>query len=136
MIRSLFFALCFTAAAAQNSVSVTDCNINSVFHITNLAFDPVNPTPGQNGTLFVNYDVPTEVTAGTVDYKCDYNGLPVYSETLDLCTQTTCPIYIGQHNDKSISEVPTASGKVLCTINWFNPAHTNLLCIQMLLKLT
>lgn len=136
MIRSIFFTLCVAAATGQNSVTVTDCNANSVFHMTNLAFDPSNPTPGQNGTLFVNYDVPTEVTVGTVEYKCDYNGLPVYSETLDLCTQTSCPITIGQHNDKSISEVPTASGKVLCTIKWFNQAHTNLLCIQMLLKLT
>jgi hypothetical protein len=120
---------------AQNSVSVTNCNSASVFKITNLAFDPSNPIPGQNGTLILDYNVPTQVSSGSVNYKCDYNSLPVYNEVLDLCSQTVCPINIGLHNDKSISPVPNANGKVACTIQWYDTAKTELLCINFILKL-
>ena len=120
---------------AQNSVSITNCNTASVFKITNLAFDPSNPIPGQNGTLFIEYNVPALVSSGSVNYKCDYNGLPVYNEVIDLCSQTTCPINVGLHNDKSISPVPNANGKVSCTIQWYDESKTELLCISMILKL-
>jgi hypothetical protein len=120
---------------AQNSVSVTNCNTASVFQISNLAFDPSNPIPGQNGTLILDYNVPALVSSGSVNYKCNYNGLPVYNEVLDLCSQTACPINVGLHNDKSISPVPNANGKVACTIQWYDIAKTELLCINMILKL-
>ena len=120
---------------AQNSVSVTNCNTASVFQISNLAFDPSNPIPGQNGTLILDYNVPALVSSGSVNYKCNYNGLPVYNEVLDLCSQTACPINVGLHNDKSISPVPNANGKVACTIQWYDTAKTELLCINFILKL-
>lgn len=55
---------------------------------------------------------------------------------LDLCSQTVCPITAGMHNDKSISPVPDATGKVACTIQWYDGAtKSELLCIGMTLKL-
>ena len=135
MFRFLLLGL-LSFVTAQNSVSVTNCNPSSVFQITNLGFDPANPVPGKNGTLIIDYNVPSEVIGGSVNYKCDYNGLPVYSEVLDLCSQTSCPIAAGTHNDKSISPVPDATGKVACTIQWYDDAtKSELLCIGMTLKL-
>lgn len=127
--------LLFAAVNAQNSVSVTNCNTASVFQMSNLAFEPSNPMPGQNGTLILDYTVPALVSSGSVNYKCDYNGLPVYNEVLDLCSQTACPINVGLHNDKSISPLPNANGKVACTIQWYDTTKTELLCINMILKL-
>jgi hypothetical protein len=127
--------LLFGLINAQNSVSVTNCNTASVFQNSYLAFDPSNPIPGQNGTLILDYNVPALVSSGSVNYKCNYNGLPVYNEVLDLCSQTVCPINVGQHNDKSISLVPNANGKVACTIQWYDESKTELLCINMVLKL-
>ena len=128
--------LLFGLVNAQNSVSVTNCNTASMFKISNLAFEPSNPIPGQNGTLIVDYTVPALVSSGSVNYKCNYNGLPVYNEVLDLCSQTACPIDAGLHNDKSNSPVPNANGKVVCTIQWYDTSKTELLCISMILKLT
>lgn len=136
MIAAAILLLLFQFGVnAQNSVSVTNCNTASVFKISNLAFEPSNPIPGQNGTLILDYNVPVLVSSGSVNYKCDYNGLPVYNEVLDLCSQTACPINAGLHNDKSISPVPEATGKVACTIQWYDTAKTELLCITMILKL-
>jgi hypothetical protein len=134
LLIALFGLLSF--ATAQNSVSVTNCNPSSVFQINNLGFEPSNPIQGQNGSLLVDYNVPSEVTSGSVNYKCEYNGLPVYNEVLDLCSQTSCPITGGTHNDKSISAVPDATGKVICTIQWYDTAKHELLCIGMTLKLS
>ena len=132
---AILLFLFLNGANAQNSVSITNCNTASVFQISNMAFDPSNPIPGQNGTLILDYNVPALVSSGSVNYKCDYNSLPVYNEVLDLCSQTACPINAGLHNDKSISPVPNANGKVACTIQWYDESKTELLCINMVLKL-
>jgi hypothetical protein len=138
MFLAIISCLLFTSqvAYAQNSISISNCNTGSVFQITKLGFEPTNPIPGQNGTLFVDYNVPNEITSGSVLYKCNYNGLPVYSETFDLCSQTSCPVVSGSHSDKSISPIPNTNGKVICTIQWSDAVTNNeLLCISMTLKL-
>lgn len=129
----LFFT--YTSVYAQNSVSISNCNPESVFEITKLAFDPANPIPGQNGTLILDYTVPYIITSGSVHYTCNYNGLPIYDQIFDLCSQTSCPIVVGVHNDNTISPIPNASGKVTCTIQWFDTTDHELLCINMALKL-
>lgn len=134
MIRSLLASLA-AVACAQNSVSVTNCSPGSEFSVTSLSFSPSVPVRGENGTLTTVYNVPTAVDAGSVKYSCVLNGLPVYSETLDLCSQTACPIVAGSHTDQSISPVPDFTGKLVCTIDWHNTAGNELMCIQMLMKL-
>ena len=36
-----------------------------------------------------------DVSAGTIDISVMYSGLPIYSETRDLCDMATCPIKTG-----------------------------------------
>jgi hypothetical protein len=134
MIRGLVASLA-AVACAQNSVSVSNCAPGSEFSVTGLSFAPSVPVRGENGTLATMYSVPQVVDAGSVKYSCVLNGLPVYSETLDLCSQTVCPIVVGSHTDYSISPVPDFSGKLVCTIDWHNTAGNELMCIQMLMKL-
>lgn len=128
-------AFSMVCAAIANSVSVKDCAPGSPFRITTVDFSPADPVPGQNGTLHTVYDVPVQVEGGTARYSCTLNGLPVYDETFDLCSQTACPITAGTHDDHSISAVPATSGKVSCKINWSNDAGAQLMCIQMSLTL-
>jgi hypothetical protein len=118
------------AALYNNTVAVSDCNTGSILKITGLSFSPDAPVPGQNGTLFTHYDVPNEITKGTAKYTCTLNGLPVLSETRDLCAETTCPITIGHHDDTSESAVPVVSGTLACKIKWEDEATQPLLCIQ------
>jgi hypothetical protein len=130
-------ALLLAVLAAANQATLKDCSsASSEFTIRSLDFSPASPVPGENGTLFSVYEVPVQVDAGTTRYSCTLNGLPVYDETTDLCSQTKCPIEIGTHDDTSISAVPSASGKVVCKIDWRDTAGTQLLCIQMTLQLS
>ena len=134
-LLSLLFAAA-AAAAAANQATVKDCSSGtSKFALRTVDFSPSVPVPGENGTLHSVYEVPEEVEAGTTRYSCTLNGLPVYDETSDLCSQTKCPIVIGTHDDTSISAVPSASGKVVCKIDWRDTKGTQLLCIQMTLQL-
>ena len=123
-------------AAAFAAVAVKDCSSGtSFFTIKSLSFSPEVPIAGQNGTLHSVYEVPMEIKAGTTKYSCSLNGLPVYSETFDLCSQTVCPITAGTHDDYSTSAIPGASGKVSCTIDWRDAAGSQLLCIQTIMTL-
>lgn len=131
----LLTAFSWVCAVVASSVSVKDCAPGSIFRVSAVDFSPVTPVAGQNGTLHTVYDVPVQVDAGTARYSCTLNGLPVYDETFDLCSQTACPIGVGTHDDHSISAVPATSGKVSCKINWANTAGTQLMCIQMSLTL-
>lgn len=131
----LFLASLVTAAAAAAGVTVKDCGSgNSFFKVRSLSFSPDVPIKGQNGTLHSVYEVPMEITAGTTKYVCALNGLPVYNEQFDLCSQTACPIAPGVHDDYSTSEVPAVSGKVSCTIDWRDSAGSQLLCIQTIMN--
>jgi hypothetical protein len=128
MLRLLFLGAVATSFA---SVSVKDCSSGtSVFKVDALSFAPDAPVGGMNGTLHSIYEVPAEYNAGTVRYSCSINGLPVYDESFDICTQTTCPIVIGTHDDYSTSQVPDVSGKVVCKIIWTDLSSNTLLCIQ------
>lgn len=128
MNRILFLGL---AAIATVSVKVTDCSSGtSIFKISSLSFTPDIPIGGQNGTLHSVYDVPTEYNSGTVHYTCSLNGLPIYDKTFDICTQTSCPIIAGIHDDYSTSAIPAVTGKVICNIQWSDTSSNVLLCIQ------
>jgi hypothetical protein len=130
MLRGLFLILSGVAALYNNSVTVSDCNTNSILKITALSFSPDVPIVGQNGTLSTHYDVPYEITKGVAKYTCTLNGFPALSETYDLCTQTSCPIAAGHRDDTSESAVPSVGGTLVCKIKWEDEAAQSLLCIQ------
>jgi hypothetical protein len=122
-------------AVAQNSVTLKDCSpSDAVFHIDKLVFDPSVPVSGQSGSLISTYTVPVEVSSGRVHYSCNLNGLPVYDEWLDLCSQTSCPITVGQHTSTSASNVPSNQGKIDCIISWVS--NVPLMCIEMIFKIS
>jgi hypothetical protein len=131
-------ALLFIATALGTSVNsgvVSDCSVNPLFQITSLSLSPEIPVIGENTTLFSNYHVPSEITAGNTKYSCIYNGIPVISETDDLCTQTSCPITVGDHADKSVITIPDVKGKLSCTIKWLDAAEKELMCIKTVFQL-
>ncbi len=110
---------------------ITDCSsTSSKFHIQSVEFYPDPPTRNQNATITMIYDAPVVVNAGKVDYSITLNGLPVYSETTELCTQTTCPINIGTHNETSVFLWPDVSGKVVSKTVWKDDSGSELLCFQ------
>lgn len=136
MIRVLF-AFLFSAVVAQNTATVRDCSVpNSLFHVDKLLFEPSVPIAGKDGKLTVSYTSPADVTGGFARYTCSLNGLPVYDEQFDLCSQTVCPIVAGAHIESSSAPVPSTSGKVSCAISWTDAQSAPLMCVEMLFKLS
>lgn len=141
MIRGLRRLVAVAAVAAclvtgaVGQATVSDCaGTSGLFTITGLSFAPAQPIIGQNGTLTLDYTAPLPISAGSVDYACVLNGIPVFHQTSDLCTQTVCPITAGTHHEVSVSPVPDVTGKLACTIHWKDLSAKELLCIQMILK--
>jgi hypothetical protein len=136
MFRHIVFAACALLGFSQNSIIVSDCGVGSNFTIQSLTFSPAAPIIGSSGTLNSIYDVLVSVSGGSARYSCLLNGLPVFDETHDLCTQTACPIAAGLHNDKSTSDIPNVNGKIVCKIVWTDAAGDLLMCIQTAFKLS
>lgn len=125
------FALAF-ASGVTGAMVATDCNPASVFKIQSLEVVSL-PAPA-NTSLTMTFDVGSVVsvvTDGSVLYSCTLNGMPVYSETMPLCTQTTCPIEPGVHVQTSSSESPSVAGTLLCTLKWHSLSSEELLCVKM-----
>jgi hypothetical protein len=127
MLRTLFLS----AATALALVTVKDCSSPSaLFSLHTLDFSPSNPVPGENGTLRMVYHAPEIVTGGTVDYKCILNGFPVLQESSDLCTATTCPITVGDHEQSGTVPTPDTKGTLACTLTWYSTDKKELLCAK------
>ena len=122
----------FSLVTAQATVRV--CDDSAVFKVESLTFSPTNPTPGTSGTFTNVFNVPYQINNGKSTYNCVLNGLPVWSETYDLCTQITCPITAGSHTTIGEAAIPDVSGKLDCKIRWFDGDIT-LMCVEFILKL-
>ena len=128
-------ALLALTASAFSQVTVKDCDGSSLFKVNSLSFSPDIPVPNTNGTLTLDYIVPKEVVGGTSYYSCSLNGLPVWSDHYDLCTQTVCPISVGTHHEDGEAPVPNVSGKLDCKIHWKDSSEKSLLCVEFIMKL-
>lgn len=143
---TLLSVLCSAAAAACGISSplrnctfgaITDCApTTSVFQIQAQGFGPDPPVVDSNVTLWIQYVVPSSVSvaSGTSVDSVSLNGLPVSSETSDLCASIPCPQTAGIHNASNSFLWPSgiASGsKILYTSKWYDSQQTLLLCSKL-----
>ena len=116
---------------------VIDCSSsNALYEIESLSFSPDPPLRNAEATITMIYNAYDEVSVGKVDYSVTLNGLPVYSEKDELCTQTSCPINVGTHNETSVFTWPDVSGKVSAKTVWYNEKDEELLCFQTIASTT
>ena len=134
MLTVLRGALIYLAS----TVTLRDCgNRNSdQATITSMGFNPSNPMPGANTTLWVAYDLKTPITGGIAKYSVTLNGIPFTPTTDDLCTQTVCPKSIGTYNESSSSLFPNSiSGKIVSKIQWTNQDNLPVWCLESTFKI-
>jgi hypothetical protein len=113
--------------------SIKDCSQpNSRATVTSMSAFPEIPVANQNVTVTVNYDlVGGQLTGGTATYDATLNYFPVYHETFDLCTQTSCPKQPGPNTEISNTLFPSGvSGKLINTINWADEAGNPVWCVE------
>lgn len=127
MLKSLII---FGAIVSSFSKIINCSSSNSKFHIQSLSFSPEIPIRNENVTITMIYDAPIIIDSGKVDYSVSLNGIPIYSETDELCTQTNCPISIGIHNETSEFTWPDVSGKIVSKTIWKDSSGSELLCFQ------
>jgi hypothetical protein len=123
--------LLFAGMIVGSFGKIVDCSSSSSkFHIQSLSFVPEIPTRNENVTITMIFDASEVVESGKVEYSVSLNGLPVYSESDELCSQTTCPINVGTHNETSVFTWPDVSGKVVSKTVWKDSSGSELLCFQ------
>jgi len=127
------FAL--SAYTMHTYASVTDCSkANSLFKLTSLSFLPDPPVKGENSTLRLSMNVPSETSGGTATYSVTYNFIPLTPTTENLCTvlPTGCPIAAGTLD--TVSSFPfdgSLSGSLTVKIEWKDLAHAQLMCASI-----
>jgi len=131
----MLFTACVFLLLGSAQSSVTDCSKSTaVFSLTSLSFAPDPPVKGQNSTLLLSMNVPTEVSGGTVTYSVTYNFIPLSPTTEDLCTVAPggCPIRPGTLD--TVSSIPfdgSLSGSITFKIEWKDLSEAQLMCVSI-----
>ena len=103
-----------------------------------MSFLPDPAVKGQNSTLALSLDNPSQVLAGTATYSFIYNFIPLTPEVKDLCLEVPggCPIKSGILDTTSSYLIdPSLSGTLVLKIQWKDTVNTELLCISVSMKL-
>jgi hypothetical protein len=126
------------AAYVASLSSVSDCSKGaSQIKINSMVFQPDPPVKGENSTLILDLNVPTEIQAGTATYSFTYNFLPLTPTVEDLCTQVPggCPIKAGPlHLVSSYPIDASLRGTIVAKIEWKDIANVQLLCVSITMK--
>ena len=119
---------------ASASASIKSCG--GLFTIQQLGLDPPDKAVGgANVSLTLYYTSPLEVTGGSVKNSMTYNFIPLSPIVTDLCQNTQCPITIGSHDGSSWYTMPSGlTGTITSRILWADTAGTQLLCLDISLK--
>jgi len=118
--------------------SVKDCsNGLSKMRVKSMSFLPDPAVKGQNSTLALSLDNPSEVLAGTATYSFIYNFIPLTPQVKDLCGEVPggCPIQVGILDTTSSYLIdPSLSGTLVLKIQWKDTVNTDLLCVSVSMK--
>jgi len=126
------------ASYAASLSSVSDCSKGaSQIKINSMSFLPDPPVKGQNSTLTLDLNNPSNILGGTARYSITYNFIPLTPEVNDLCSQVSggCPIKTGPLNVVSSYPIdPSLRGTIGVKIEWKDTANLQLLCISISMK--
>jgi len=131
--------LLIALAALISLGSVNDCSKGaSIFKITSMSFSPDPPISGQNSTLLLSMNVPTQVSGGTATYSITYNFIPLSPSVEDLCKilPSGCPITAGKLD--TVSNIPfdtSLKGSIRININWKDTTNNELMCVSINTKI-
>lgn len=132
------FSLLLALVAPLVNASVKDCATpDALFKMTSMSFSPDPPVKGQNSTLLLSMNVPSEVVGGTVTYSPTYNFIPLSPTTEGLCTNVPngCPIRVGKLDTvSSMPFDPSLSGTLVLKIEWKDLSKKQLMCVSVTAK--
>ena len=111
--------------------SVQDCTpVGSLSHIVETGIYPLSPKAGETSYLWVNFDLSKTVTAGNATYSYSLNYIPFEPTTVDLCSQTVCPLYPGVQNVTGNSTFPAIVGLLEAKVEWADQNGDSIWCVK------
>lgn len=134
MLRAISF-LAYGVLTYSLLTTVSDCGKSAaVFTVNSVETVPLNPVPGQNMTLMLDYTVPagTTVTGGQAEYDITWNYIPFEPSYEPLCHNIPCPLGPGRYTNQSTSVWPdSVSGYITSQMKWLDEGNKLLLCVEV-----
>jgi hypothetical protein len=123
-----------TTNGQPSIMTVQNCNQASVFQNISYEFIPYNTTYESKQLLSTTYHVPYVIKGGSVTLSCNFNGVPVVSQTTPLCEYLSCPVVPGPHSTRRDAETPPVIGTLACTMKLNDNYNNNLMCSYITLS--
>ena len=123
-----------TTNGQPSIMTVQICNQSSVFQNVSYEFIPYNTTYESKQLLATSYTVPYVIKGGSVTLDCNFNGVPVVSQTTPLCEYLSCPVVPGPHSTRRDAETPPIIGTLACTMKLNDNYNNNLMCSYITLS--
>ncbi len=130
MLLKLPIFLLISLASAQ---TWNNCGTDTTdLKVTNVIFTPNPVTKGQNFTLDI-YTTGVAVTGGTFSIDVYFSGIKVFSDNLDLCEETSCPISAGVGKISHSQSLPpvTPSGSYAIKATGKDLSGNSLVCADI-----
>lgn len=101
--------------------------------IENVTLQPEEPAAGDTVHFGIKGQAKIDVAAGTIDIGVMYSGLPIYSETRDLCSMASCPIKKGDLTIAYDQYLPpiVPPGPFVVTMKATDTTGKELLCLEI-----
>lgn len=110
---------------------VKDCSPDTaIAKVIDAGVYPMSPSPGDTAFMWVNYDLPEDVTSGTATYKYTLNYIPFSPIVVPLCDQTVCPLTVGVHNMTGNTTYPDVSGRLEVQVDWKDSVGRSIWCVK------
>ncbi|GFR48720.1 hypothetical protein Agub_g10677 [Astrephomene gubernaculifera] len=102
ILLAAFTIGCF---ADKMSWSACDAGLTS-FTPDEVTLTPDPPVIGSPATFVISGKTEAQVQGGTVDMVVSLSGIPIFTQSLDLCTKTTCPVAPGPISITLVEALP------------------------------
>lgn len=112
--------LLLLAAVGAANAAWTDCSSgHSAFKVSSVTLEPSPVKPGDTAQFSIKAESGKDVAGGSVQMIVHYVGMPIWTQTDDLCDKAACPIKEGPVEVKYTQPFPviTPPGSYTVTLD-------------------
>jgi hypothetical protein len=136
---ALLLVLVLGLLSSSTAFDWKPCSDSSKYaDIKEVTLTPEEPSAGVTVSFAIHGTAKIDVPAGALDISVMYSGLPIYSESRDLCDMTTCPIKTGDLTIAYDQYLPpiVPPGPYNVTLDATSSNGQELLCLEVLFDVT
>ncbi|KAL1190163.1 MD-2-related lipid-recognition protein ROSY1 [Cardamine amara subsp. amara] len=134
----LLLPLFFSSALCTTSFHYCDKRLDPV-KVKGVEITPDPVVSGDAATFKISGSTGEDISGGEVVIKVSYFGIPVHTETHDLCDETACPIapgsFVLSHSQTLPSITPPGTYTLKMTINDKNGGRLTCISFKFSIKL-